>query len=428
MRKLITLMCAILISSMSYAQKNEIKALEKALKSNNFAAAKTSVASADALIGNMDDKTKAKFYFLKAQALYASGAGTNDDISKAIKSLDDLKDLESKVGKLKYTEEANTIKASMLQNFLQRADKALTNKNYLIASKNFETAYKLSPKDTTYLYYAASTAVNAQDYETSLAQYLQLKNMGYTGIKTNYLATNKETGVEENFSDKKTRDIAIVSKTYINPRVELSKSKSAEIIKNIALIYVAQNENEKAIAAMADARKENPNDLGLILSEANVQLKMGNRDKFKDLMEIATTMDPENAELQFNLGALAAEGGNVDSAKKYYKKAIELDPNYADAYTNMAVAILNGELAIVEEMNGLGSSSADNERYDTLLEKRKGLYSEAIPFLEKALELNKTNVEAARTLMNIYSTLGETDKFKAMKAKVAELDAKASGN
>ena len=252
--------------------------------------------------------------------------------------------------------------------------------------------------------------------------------MGYTGIKTNYIATNKETGVEENFSDKKTRDLAVVSKAYINPKSELSKSKSAEIIKNIALIYVAQNENEKAIAAMTDARKENPNDLGLILSEANVHLKMGNRDKFKDLMEIATTMDPENAELQFNLGALAAEGGNIEGAKKYYEKAIALDPNYTDAYTNMAVAILSGEQEIVDEMNGLGSSSADNARYDTLLEKRKGLYSEAIPFLEKALELNKTNIEAARTLMNIYSTLGETDKFKAMKVKVAELDAKASGN
>ena len=34
---------------------------------------------------------------------------------------------------------------------------------------------------------------------------------------------------------------------------------------------------------MADARASNPDDLGLLLSEANVHLKMGNRDKFKDL-------------------------------------------------------------------------------------------------------------------------------------------------
>jgi tetratricopeptide (TPR) repeat protein len=423
MRKLITLMCAILISSMSYAQKNEIKALEKALKSKNFAAAKAAASSADALITNMDDKTKAKFYFLKAQALYASGAAIDADINASVKSLDDLKTIESKMGKLKYTEEANTMKAAMLQDFLTRADKALANKDYTAASKRFETAYKISPKDTSYLYYAASTAVNAQDYETSLVQYLQLKNMGYTGVKTNYLATNKETGVEENFSDKKTRDLAVISKTYTNPKTELSKSKSAEIIKNIALIYVAENDNEKAIAAMSDARKENPDDLGLLLSEANVHLKMGNRDKFKELMEVATTKDPENAELQYNLGVLAAEGDNIEAAKKYYKKTILLDPNYTDAYTNMAVVILAGEEAIVEEMNGLGNSSADNVRYDALKDKRAGLYSEAIPFLEKALELKKTNLEAARTLMNIYSAVGETEKFKAMKEKVTEMEA-----
>jgi len=109
MKKLITITCAILISSMSYAQKNEIKTLEKALKSKNFAAAKTAVNSADALVGNMDDKTKTKFYFLKAQALYAGGAGTDPDIDASIKTLDDLKTLESKIGKLKYTQEANTI-------------------------------------------------------------------------------------------------------------------------------------------------------------------------------------------------------------------------------------------------------------------------------------------------------------------------------
>ena len=423
MKRLITITCAILISSMSYAQKNEIKALEKALKSNNFAAAKSAASSADALVGSMDDKTKAKFYFLKAKALYANGAGTNDDINASIKSLDELKTLESKAGKLKYTEEANAIKASMLENFLQKADRALTNKDYVSASKNFETAYNLSPKDTNYLYFAASTAVNAQDYETSLVQYLQLKSMGYTGIKTNFVATNVETGVEENFSDKKARDLAVLSKAYSTPKTELSKSKSAEIIKNIALIYVAQNENEKAIAAMTDARKENPNDLGLILSEANVHLKMGNRDRFKNLMEEATTLDPENAELQFNLGALAGEGGNMEAARKYYEKAISLDPKYTDAYINMSVAILSGEQAIVEEMNGLGDSSADQTRYDTLLEKRETLYKDAIPFLEKALELNKNNIEAVRTLKNIYSAIGETEKFKVMKEKLAKLEA-----
>lgn len=423
MKKLITIICALLISSSAFAQKNEVKAMEKALKNLNFAEAKAASASAEALMGNMDDKTKAKFYFLKGKAHYANGAGTDADIDTAIESFDKLKAVELAMGKLKYTDEATEIKTQMLNSFLTKANESIQSKDYASAAKRFEKAYKMSPQDTTYLYYAASSAVNAQDYKTSLDYYLQLKNMGYTGKQMRYYATNKETGVEELFGSEMLRDASVKAGQYVAPKQEMAESKFAEIVKNIALIYVAENQNEKALGAMADARASNPDDLGLILSEANVHLKMGNRDKFKELMEEATTKDPDNAELQYNLGVLAAEGGNTEAAMKYYKKALALDPNYADAQINMAVVILDGEAAIVEEMNGLGNSAADNRRYDELKEERAELYRTAIPYLKKALELKKNNLDAARTLMNIYSALGETDKFKEMRTKVEAMEA-----
>ncbi len=146
----------------------------------------------------------------------------------------------------------------------------------------------------------ASSAVTDHDYDTSLEYYIQLKNLGYTGIQMNYYATNVESGEEESFSSKQTRDFSVKAKSHSDPKDDKSESKTAEIVKNIALIYVSQGENEKALGAMADARAENPDDLGLLLSEANVYLKMGNREKFKALMEEATRRDPDNAELQYN--------------------------------------------------------------------------------------------------------------------------------
>ncbi len=428
MRKLLTLALLLAITTMSFAQKNEVKAIEKALKDSNFADAKASVTEAEALIGSMEDKMKAKFYFLKAQALYANGAGNDTDIDEAISNLEMLKDLESEMGKLKYTEEANNMTTNMMNSFLTKANDAFTNKNYKAAAKGFEKVYKMSPKDTLYLYYAASSAVTDHDYDTSLDYYIQLKNLGYTGIQMNYYATNVESGEEESFSSKQTRDFSVKAKSHSDPKDDKSESKTAEIVKNIALIYVSQGENEKALGAMADARAENPDDLGLLLSEANVYLKMGNREKFKALMEEATRRDPDNAELQYNLGVLAAEGDDTEEAIKYYEKAIEIDPVYVDAYNNLAVVILQGEAGIVEQMNTLGTSSADNKKYDELKEKRTQLYNSAVPYLEKALELKNTNMDAARTLMNIYSALGKTDEFKAMKIRVEEMEASAGGN
>ena len=129
MKRVITLICALVIGTMSFAQKNEIKAIEKALKSNNFAVAKTSVAAAESLLANMDDKMKVKFYFLKAKALYANGNTSDADFNSSIASIDILKKLESETGKLKYTEDANEMKSKMLESVLNKTDEALKNKD-----------------------------------------------------------------------------------------------------------------------------------------------------------------------------------------------------------------------------------------------------------------------------------------------------------
>ncbi|WP_179345156.1 tetratricopeptide repeat protein [Winogradskyella ursingii] len=429
MKKIIALVLLLAVGSMGFAQKSEVRAIEKALKNSNYADAKSAVASAEALMGSMDDKMKAQFYYLKAQALYAGGSGSDSDIDEAITTLGKLTDLETSMGKLRYTEDANEMKSEMLNSYLTKANQAITDKDYKTAATRFEKVYRMSPQDTIYLYYAASSAVNALDYDNALDYYEKLKNMDFSGETMNYYATNVATGEEEAFNSASVRDLSVkTAKTHNNPRNVKSESKKAEIVKNIALIYVAQGNDEKALAAMSDARSENPDDLGLLLSEANVYLKMGNKEKFKSLMEEATQKDPNNAELLYNLGVLAAEAGSNEDAKKYYEKAIAIDPSYVDAYNNLAVVILAGESEIVEKMNALGTSAADNKKYDEYKEQRSQLYRDAIPYLEKALELKETNLNAAKTLMNIYSALGETEKFKAMRTKVEQMEASANGN
>lgn len=422
MRKQAILALALLVGSMTFAQKDELKDATKAIKQGNYADAKSAVNKAESLISGADDKTKAEFYYLKGEAYYANGTASATDISTAIESFNMAEKIENESGKKKYTDDITKVKGEMLTNFLTKANSSLESKDYAKSSVYFDQAYRMSPKDTLYLYYAASTAVSAQDYDTSLKFYEELRDLGYTGRGVEYLATNKETGKEESFDNKNMRDISVKAGTHISPKERQTESKSAEIIKNIALIYVSQDENEKAVAAMKEARAENPDDLSLILTEANVQLKMGNREAFKMLMEEATTKDPQNPELQYNLGVIAAESGDDVAAEKYYNKAIALDPGYADAYNNLAVLTLGKEQAIIEEMNGLGNSAADNKRYDALKKEREDIYKNAIPYLTKTLELKPDNISAARTLMNIYSAIGETEKFNTMKAKVEELE------
>ena len=188
-------------------------------------------------------------------------------------------------------------------------------------------------------------------------------------------------------------------------------------MKNIALIYAQIGDNEKAMGAVKLARMEDPKDLNLILTEANLYIQLEETERFGELMKEAIAQDPNNATLYFNLGVVNAQNGNTEEAREYYEKTIELDSNYESGYLNLVSLILQGESGIVEEMNGLGTSRADNVRYDELKLKREELYRECVPVLEKLVELNK-NQEAIKTLMNIYGTLGNNEGFKRMKEMV----------
>ena len=401
--------------SVAFAQKKELKTAVRAIKGTNYAEAKTALKLAEALMSNMDDKAKAKFYFLSGEALYAGGAGSIEDMDAALVNL-------SKV-KSGYTTEIAELKQDMANDLLVKGNGAYEKKDFSKASVFFEKSYRIAERDTVFLYYAAATAINVNEYDRALELYKELKDLGYTGIATQYYATNIEKEEEELFNSKNERDISIKIKTHIKPIERVSESKKPEIVKNVALIYVNKGDNEKAIAAMKEAREESPNDVNLILSEANVHYKMGNTEAFKELLEKATEMDPTNPELQYNLGVIASESEHNEEAKTYYEKAIELDPKYINAYINLSALILNEEESMIEEMNGLGTSRADNKRYDELRAQRQDLYRKAIPYLTKALEIDSENLSAAKTLMNIYSILGETDKHKSMKEKVATLEA-----
>lgn len=412
MRKQIILAVAVSVSALSFAQKKELKEAEKAIKDNNFAEAKTALSQVEPMLSSMDDKSKSKYYYLNSVALFAKGKSNKAEVDAALESMEKITD--------GYGAEVSELKTEMINSFLKKGNNAYEKQNFKGASNNFETVYNLSQKDTIYLYYAAATAVSVPDYDRALRLYNKLKKLGYTGIGTQYYATNKETG-EEEILEKGTRDLYVKAGSHIKPGERKTESKKPEIVKNIALIYVSNGDNEKAIAAMKDARAESPDDINLLMTEANVHFKMGNTEEFKKLLEKATKMDPNNPELQYNLGVISAESGDNEAAKNYYKKAIELDPAYTNAYINTAALIINSQQDIIAEMNNLGTSAADDKKYEELKLKKEELLKEAIPYLSKALELNDKNADAAKTLMEIYSILGQTDDYKKMKAKYESL-------
>ena len=84
--------------------------------------------------------------------------------------------------------------------------------------------------------------------------------------------------------------------------------------------------------------------------------------------------------------------------------------------------ILGQEESILDQMNNLGSSAADDRKYDELKAKRNQLYLDAIPYLESAFGIDPANFQAAKTLANIFSAVGNTDKYKEYKTLADALE------
>ena len=410
MKKTLILLCFALFS-FSYGQKKELRSANRFIEKGEYASAIDILETTKDLIQASDDKTKARAMFL-----YGMIYTNTEDFDKAVNSFEMAKNLGG-------TNPLLDAEIARLENaIITSAIGDQENEEFLSSAKKLYGAYKLNPENNQlYLYYAASSSVNADDYEQALIYYKILIDINYEGIETKYFITEVSSGNEIEIGSESEFNLLQKSKDYQDPREEDTESKYPEIVKNIALIYNRLGQKDKALDAIKNARQANPDDVGLIITTANIYFELGDKEGFKSAMSEAIELDPSNPILYYNLGVVSADLGEKNVAIEYYNKSIELDPTSENSYLNLVALILDGEASIIEEMNSLGTSRSDNARYDELKELRENLYLQCVPILKQLIDLNQ-NIEGVRTLMNIFGTLGDNQGYMEMKNLLDQLD------
>jgi len=419
--KYVLLASALLISVATFAQKDQIKAAEKALKAGNAQEAITILQGAEAASTAAPDAEKAQFQFVKANAhlaLATKNENTDANLSAAAKAYQEVLSIEKTSGKAKFSAQASTSIIDVKYKLINAAIADSKAEKHAAGAKKLYDAYLLDKKDTINLYYAASTYVNAKEYETAYNAYDELKKLNYSGKGTNFYAVNKINGEEQFFPTAKERDQMVKLGTHEKPRTEDIPSKRGEIYKNMALILVQNGKVAEAKKAVAEARAANPEDTSLILTEANLYLDTKDYDTYKKLITEVLAQSPNDADLVFNLGVISYNAKNLVDAEKYYKRAIEIKSDYVNAYLNLAILKLDADKKLFEEIQKLGNSEKDNKRYEVLKKQREAVFTSALPYLEKASELDGTNEEVKGTLLSVYRALEMTEKAKALKAKM----------
>jgi tetratricopeptide (TPR) repeat protein len=126
-------------------------------------------------------------------------------------------------------------------------------------------------------------------------------------------------------------------------------------------------------------------------------------DKAFAFIDNALKADPKNGTLHDILGFTTELKDGVDAALPFYRKATEVDPTYANAFFDVGRCLYLQAQKIIDD-----NPNATNKE---LVPKIKPIYDEAIPFLEKASQLNPDDTKAKNVLDDILY------KFEVMGVK-----------
>jgi tetratricopeptide (TPR) repeat protein len=415
-KKILVLILLLTFSLNGFSQKDEMKAASKALSKSNFKEAAAQLSKVRGMVDNLDDKTKAKFYFMEAKVYNATGK-----LDEAVNALKTLMDFEKKIGKPKYTKEAKPMLDNLVKSVREKGIEQYQNQKWDLAKVTLEKVFILSPADTVFLQYAGAAALKAKDYDLAIKDFKKLIDLDFKGITTNYTAVNVKTGKRENLGSKNYMDLMVKSGEYKDPKVEKVGPVTASLYNNLASAYLAKKELDKAKETIEQARKQDANNINVILTQASIEYELGNKAKFTDLMKEAVKLQPDNPSLFFNIGVVSMDQGKADEAIAAYKKAIELKPDYSDAWLNLAYAEIADDKKLVAEMEKYIN---DFDKFDEIKAKQLEMYRKALPTFEKALEFNKERTDFMRTVMALYENLEMYDKMKVLKAKIDAVENK----
>lgn len=207
----------------------------------------------------------------------------------------------------------------------------------------------------------------------------------------------------------------------------------ADIYRNIIQVLNRKHggPSDEAYTYIEKAKTKYPGNINIIIEEFNYHNSKGNSDAAQAALQAAIDKDPKNPIFHYSIGATFDEMANkkheegdhegaklyVDKAIESYKKAIELDSKYADAYYNMGVLYNNESYNLTDQIKNI----EDVTIYNAKMVESKELLKEAIPYLQKSHELTPTDVNTLKLLKSIYFTLEMEEDYNVVVGKLKDL-------
>lgn len=383
--KSLFLFASILLSVSAYAQKselnkgktsyskfNEVKLMGKPeLGVKDLEAAKTALEKA-----SVHEKTSGLSetwtYLALTYTDYAlmDSTGANPEYKeKAVAAIEKAKAGEGSEAQAENIDVANR---TLAQIELTGGIRAFEKQDFAGAYQAFNSGLNYLPGDTLFTYYAGLAAINAKDYKAGIEKYKSL--LGH-----------------EDFSNL--------------PQIYLDLSR----------LSIMEADTASALKFADEGAAKFPDNEELATHSIEMNLQLGNEEKVTNDIKAQIAKNPQDAKLQYYYGIALAATENNTEAEAAYKKAIELDPSYTNAYINLSGLILNKGIDILRKANDLPASK--QKEYLEQVKAGNVFVDEALPYLQKATEL-------APEMPLVWQNMKTYYILKDDKEKAAELDKK----
>jgi len=190
-----------------------------------------------------------------------------------------------------------------------------------------------------------------------------------------------------------------------------------DIYRGLASEYLQIQDTASYEKMLAAGFQKFPEDDYFLLNLINQNIIKGKFDESVDLLNKAIAKNPDNAQLYDVLGQVYEQKSNTDEAIKYMKKALEIKPDSVDFLTHLGRVYFN--LGI--EQRGHADQIKDQTQYKVEYDKAMSYFKQALPYFEKALEIDPNNAKTVLALGQIYYTLGMGEKYDKMDALYSKL-------
>ena len=196
-------------------------------------------------------------------------------------------------------------------------------------------------------------------------------------------------------------------------------------------LYRTQGRHDDAIELIQEGLEKYPTNEQLWSILLNEYVATGQLDQAMERYGQLVEQAPDNKLYRFNYGTLLLNAEQYDEAVTQLTRAIELDPEYPNAQYNLAAAYVNKAVDLSErigevddELRAQRDQLSDQEvtqreqQIEQMAEERRQLFMQAIPPLEKALQLYQSAgddaTDVCQTLFTAYVQTQQNDKAETV--------------